>query len=151
MVRFIVPGEPQGKARARTVKLKSGKTISYTPEKTELYENWIKTCYIKNCGIMLDGMLELHIAAYFRISKSPKKPDWLKEDIKPRQVKELMQNSQIRPTKKPDIDNIVKVVADSLSGIAYKDDTCIVKIVAEKYYSEEPRLEIELKKVDSSA
>ena len=27
----------------------------------------------------------------------------------------------IRPSKKPDIDNVVKVIADSLNKIAYKD------------------------------
>lgn len=150
MIKFTVPGEPQGKARARTVRLKTGKTVSYTPEKTELYENWIKSCYIRDCGVMLDGMLELQIVAYFKIAGSPKKPEWLKRNVKPKKLKELMEGLYIRPTKKPDIDNIVKVVADSLNGVAYKDDTCIVKVVAEKYYSEEPRLEIKLGRIDTN-
>ena len=44
-VRFTVPGEPKGKARARTVRSKKGGTFSYTPEGTMLYENLIKCCY----------------------------------------------------------------------------------------------------------
>ena len=39
------------------------------------------------------------------------------------------------PLKKPDIDNIVKVVADALNGVAYHDDTQIVMVVAKKVYS----------------
>lgn len=39
------------------------------------------------------------------------------------------------PLKKPDIDNIVKVVADALNGVAYHDDTQIIMVVAKKVYS----------------
>ena len=36
---FTVPGPPQGKSRARTVANKyTGKSVSYTPDKTVLYE-----------------------------------------------------------------------------------------------------------------
>ena len=42
-VTFQVPGKPQGKARAKTVRNKStGNIHSYTPEKDMLYENYIK-------------------------------------------------------------------------------------------------------------
>lgn len=40
-VTFHVPGKPQGKARAKTVRNKhTGKTMSYTPETDLLYENY---------------------------------------------------------------------------------------------------------------
>ncbi len=39
------------------------------------------------------------------------------------------------PLKKPDIDNIVKVVADALNGVAYHDDTQIIIVVAKVYSS----------------
>ena len=51
----------------------------------------------------------------------------------------------IRPTKKPDLDNIAKAVLDSLNGIAYKDDSQIVSMVVSKKYSNRPRVEITLK------
>lgn len=53
----------------------------------------------------------------------------------------------IRPTKKPDCDNIGKIVADNLNGIAYKDDAQIVSMVIEKYYAEIPRVEVEITEV----
>ena len=46
------------------------------------------------------------------------------------------------PLKKPDIDNIVKVVADALNGAAYHDDTQIVFTIAKKAYSAVEGLDI---------
>ena len=39
------------------------------------------------------------------------------------------------PLKKPDMDNIVKVVADALNGVAYHDDVQIALVQAKKCYS----------------
>lgn len=147
MIDFIVPGEPQGKARARTVHTKYG-ARTFTPEKTELYENWIKTCYLQKWGDKkIRGELAIKITAYFGIPNTPKKPEWIEEDIKPKRLKELMRENRIRPTKKPDFDNISKVIADSLNGIAYKDDAQIVTAFFDKFYSDEPRVEVTITKI----
>lgn len=48
-VTFHVPGKPQGKARAKTVRNKhTGNTMSYTPETDLLYENYIKEQFIND-------------------------------------------------------------------------------------------------------
>jgi hypothetical protein len=44
--------------------------------------------------------------------------------------------------KKPDSDNVVKVVADSLNGIAYRDDVQLVDVSMRKFYAERPRVEV---------
>ena len=49
---------------------------------------------------------------------------------------------EIRPTKKPDMDNVVKIIADSLNNLAYYDDTQIVDCQCRKFYSENPRVEV---------
>ena len=50
---------------------------------------------------------------------------------------------RVRPTGRPDLDNLCKIVADALSrGEAYHDDSQVAKLSAEKRYSLEPRLEI---------
>ncbi|WP_320408270.1 RusA family crossover junction endodeoxyribonuclease [Paraclostridium bifermentans] len=36
----------------------------------------------------------------------------------------------------------MKAIADSLNGIAYKDDAQIVEVVSKKFYSERPRVEV---------
>lgn len=43
---------------------------------------------------------------------------------------------------RPDVDNLVKFVQDSLNGIYYRDDALISELSAKKYYSERPRTEI---------
>lgn len=45
---IVIPGKPQGKARARTCKTGH----SYTPENTVLYENLIKTSFLERYGAL---------------------------------------------------------------------------------------------------
>lgn len=97
----------------------------YTPQKTREYENLIKKCFYAQNGKKLNGPIELNMTAYFKKQKSAK-------------------NSYV--CKRPDIDNIVKTI-DALNGLAFDDDKQIVKVTAEKLFSEEPRLEIELKEM----
>lgn len=56
-------------------------------------------------------------------------------------------NGEHRPLTKPDIDNVIKVICDALNGIAYKDDTQIIKVTAEKFYSDEPKVIVEIEEL----
>ena len=46
----------------------------------------------------------------------------------------------ISPTKKPDIDNIVKIVLDALNKYVFEDDNQITKLDVEKVYAEEEKV-----------
>lgn len=125
---FEIPGYPQGKARARTTK----KGFSYTPEKTMLYENLIKSQFLSSCKQTYFDKepLEIYITALYPIIKSTTKKD-----------RKLIAEGKLLPTKKPDVDNIAKVICDALNGVAYGDDTQIVKMVVNKAYTEaEPKV-----------
>lgn len=138
-VRFTVPGQPKGKARARTVRRGGGKSFSYTPEGTVLYENLIKTCYLQDAGHVLfnDGQpLAVSITAFYEVPKSYSK-----------KKKQEMLDGQLYPTKKPDIDNIAKCVLDALNKLAYRDDTQVVRLHMEKHYAEIPRVEVEIREI----
>jgi Holliday junction resolvase RusA-like endonuclease len=63
-----------------------------------------------------------------------------KSDSKKKKLMKL--NNELRPNKKPDIDNVVKLVADALNEVAYKDDTQIIELECRKFYSDIPRIEI---------
>lgn len=127
-VMFHVPGKPQGKARARTFRNKyTGKSMSMTPDNTVLYENFIKERYLKEAqGTYFEqGVpVTLRIVARFLPANSISKKRRL----------EMLEGREL-PLKKPDIDNIVKVVADALNGVAYHDDTQVVNVIAAKTYS----------------
>ena len=75
--------------------------------------------------------MEMKVTAYFKIPKSASK-----------NKRQAMLLGEIRPTKKPDADNILKAVADALNGVAYKDDACVVKMDVEKFYADVGRIDI---------
>jgi len=45
-------------------------------------------------------------------------------------------------TKRPDLDNLVKFILDSLNGVFWLDDSVVTKLTAIKIYSERPMTEI---------
>lgn len=49
--------------------------------------------------------------------------------------------------KKPDIDNIAKVVCDALNGVAYKDDKQIVSLKLAKRYGSLPMVVIDINEI----
>lgn len=54
--------------------------------------------------------------------------------------KELAEKEALRPTTKPDVDNLAKAVTDAMNGVVYEDDSQIVELVCGKYYGAEPRV-----------
>ena len=137
-VKFTVPGCPQGKGRPKFVKI-GNFTKAYTPKETVQYENLIKLCYQEAAGMQRfddEAMIDARIMAYYSIPKSVSK-----------KKHELMVGKVIRPTKKPDADNICKSVLDALNGIAYHDDAAVVDVQIRKFYSENPRVEVILRAI----
>lgn len=132
-VKFVIDGPP--KAKGRPVFSKRGNFVSVrTPEQTVLYENLVKLEYKRQVGDIKFEQgtpLDYRLKAYFPIPKSASK-----------KKKEEMKSGILRPTKKPDNDNIEKVISDALNGVAFHDDAQIVDNQTRKFYSEEPRVEV---------
>ena len=116
----VVEGTIKGKARPRVF---NGRAI--TPKDTVNYENWIRINYREQDGRYIEGPIEARIFAYHKVPKS-----YSKKRI------EAIREGLEYPTKKPDIDNIVKIILDSLNGIAYKDDSQVVKLIVLKKWTE---------------
>lgn len=132
-VEFTIPGDPCAKGRPRMTRAGH----AYTPAKTVSYENLVKTIYIEKCyGKFLEGPLEMRVCAYFTIPKSAGK-----------KKKGDMLRGLIRPTKRPDIDNLFKIIADSLNKIAYDDDSQVVTATVEKMYAEQARVEVVIREI----
>ena len=130
--KFEVPGKIVGKERPR---VNTNTLTVYTPNKTKDYENLILQYFqINNPGcIMLEGRIGIEIVAYLKIPKATTKVE-----------KEKMLKGERSPTKKPDIDNIGKVVLDALNKVAFKDDNQVSKILIEKKFAEEEKLEVKI-------
>ena len=135
-VKFTILGEPKGKGRPRFCR-NTGHAI--TPKDTVNYETLVHMEYVAQCEEFRfpdDAMLDMRIRAYYSIPKSASK-----------KKREAMLAGEIRPTKKPDMDNVVKIIADSLNQVAYRDDTQIVDCQCRKFYSDNPRVEVMIKTV----
>ena len=127
-ITFFVPGQPQGKARARTVS-HGGFTHSYTPKKTKVYEESIRDTYVLSGGKHLLGNVPVNVSitAVFRVPKSYTKKE-----------KALCYSGKRLPLVKPDVDNITKAVLDALNGVAWHDDSQVVAVDVVKLYEQEP-------------
>lgn len=141
IVNFIIPGPPQGKARAKVYR-NHNIVRAVTPEKTVLYENLVKTCYqeLNMSQYFNEQALVMVIDAYYDIPKSTSK-----------KKAEDMLNGSIRPTKKPDSDNIAKAIMDALNGVAFKDDSQIVELRIRKHYGKSPKVQVAIGEVEESA
>lgn len=132
-VNFTIEGTPVGKARPRVTR-----TVTYTPAKTAHYEDLVRYSALH---------MKVEVVAFFEVPKSysrDKKTDCLA--------------GWELPTKKPDADNIGKIVMDGMNpkmkrnkvvhkmmqvvrGV-YHDDKQVTTLLVKKRYSEYPRVEV---------
>ena len=119
---FVVPGEPHGKGRAR-VSMRNGRPHLHTPDKTASYERTV-AILAREAGVRPgEGPVTLSNAAHFLLPQSASKK---------RQAEMML----MRPTKKPDIDNVAKAVLDGLLSIAYGDDAQVVGLHVTKHWTD---------------
>ena len=127
MIDAVIFGKPVSKGRPRFGRAKNGNMVAYTPFKTRKYEQEVKSLFqIAMFGkAMLEGPVKVTITAYFN---SKKKTGW--------------------HTSRPDLDNIIKVILDSMNGIVLQDDAAVSQIIASKQYDEgEERVEVQIQNV----
>lgn len=132
-IAFEVPGEPRGKGRPRFTK----DGHAYTDSETRAYEKKIVAYYRKALGNFRwpdNSFVSLEVTAHYPIPKSATKASTL-----------AMEEGRLLPSRKPDIDNVLKIILDALNGVAYKDDSRVVSVSASKIYSHTPKLIIEMK------
>lgn len=135
-VNFTVYGDPMGKERPRMAR-RGNYVTTYTPKKTKEYEKIVKNSYIKSIGkVKLDNAIEVNITGVFRVPKSTSK-----------KMKKEMLEGNIKHTKKPDCDNMGKIILDGLNKVAYDDDSQICKLNIEKMYGEKPMVKVNLKEI----
>lgn len=130
---FVILGEPRGKERPKFTTI-NGHPKAITPPKTVNYESLVKLNYSAQMGgfkIPDKQPVFMLIDCFMAIpqSQSNKK-------------REMMAAGQIRPLKKPDFDNVGKIICDSLNGIAYYDDAAVADARVRKFYSNKPRVEV---------
>lgn len=138
-IEFVVLGKPYGQKRPRA--FRRGKFLGiYAPKENVEYATKVVNSYLKACGGLKlqkkgkevisnyryqDVPMVIEIQAYFHRPKLTKKE------------KALNLPKHMFPTKKPDGDNIAKAILDSLNAIAYHDDSYVVSLTIDKFYTED--------------
>lgn len=151
-IKFTVPGPPKGKQRPRICRI-NGRSVTHTPKQTiedeqkvrarcvAALDNWhpefdacLKTSDKHHFNVRKNASggsppavsraffeksipLEISILALFPIPQHASK-----------KLKKLMLNGDILPTKRPDSDNIIKIILDALNGVCYHDDAQICQL-----------------------
>ena len=133
---IVVEGKIKGKARPR-FNTKTGR--AFTTKDTMTYENLVKRCYQEQCWKWLNGAIKARIEVYYKIPKSYTK----------KRVQAIREGLEL-PIKTPDVDNIEKIIFDSLNSIAYEDDKQIVDTSVRKFWTEDQeRIEFELEEINN--
>jgi Holliday junction resolvase RusA-like endonuclease len=135
MVMYTVYGEPVGKGRPRFAR--RGTFVStYTPQKTKSYEDEIRMMAKAAMGSneLLDTPVT--VAIYIRVG--------IPKSFSKQKRKDALAGI-IKPTKKPDLDNVAKCHLDAIQGIIVFDDKLVVNLHVTKVYAETPAVEVMVK------
>ncbi|MDP5277249.1 RusA family crossover junction endodeoxyribonuclease [Chengkuizengella axinellae] len=133
MIKFVVHEEPVAQGRPR-VTTKNGKPRLYDPDKSKHFKQLVAMIAKQYAPeTLLDCPLVLRITFYRSIPTRFTKAE-----------RRQIQSGELRPITKPDIDNYVKAIKDALNKVIWTDDSKVVDLHAGKYYSDKPRVEIEI-------
>lgn len=140
-ILISVPGDPRGKGRPRSrIAGAHGRQFVqvYTDADTRAYETRLRNAatLAMSGRDMLTGALEVWVVARFAVPKS-----WSNK----RRIQALA--GDVRPTGKPDWDNVGKVATDAFNGVVYSDDSQIVHCIVSKLYSDDPALVVTVKPI----
>jgi len=130
-MKLVISMPPKSKGRPRF-----SRGHAYTPKETREYEEAVQKIVKAIIKAPFNNQLRLTLHFYLDVPKS-----WSKRK------KESALKGDIRPSTRPDIDNLCKAIMDALNGgIGYNDDKQIVELHAYEWYGE-PRTEIELEEI----
>ena len=134
--------EIKGKVKAKQ-SVKFGRNgIKYTPKDMVEYANLVKLSFINKYPAwevtdFADKPLKAEIDVFMPVPKSYSK----------KKAAQALKNT-IRPTVKPDCDNIAKNINDALNGIVYPDDKQIVSLTVNKLYSNNECVRVKINSLD---
>lgn len=130
--------EPVEQARPRATRFGKGIRL-YDPKKVAKYkENLAYLAKFQFRHKPISKPLKIEIKFYRGLQKSISKKE---------RIKRL--SHVHRPIVKPDLDNYIKSTLDALNGIIWADDNLIVDLTAHKFYSDKPRIELEVEEYDT--
>jgi Holliday junction resolvase RusA-like endonuclease len=128
---FTVPGDVRGKGRPRIVRIRGFSRLA-ADKKTAAYENLVALAAREAMGLspLMEGPVCMTMTARFQPPRSA-----------PRRTFAAMLSGEVAPTKKPDLDNLAKIM-DALNGVVWRDDAQVVSLFIRKLYAATPGLDV---------
>lgn len=143
---LVHKGEPKPYSRPRFTRFGKGKR-GHCYNTREDYMNKLKDDFMESMEIdniaKINELINNHVEYYVYVTgrffiKIPKSDSI---DVTAKKIAGIK-----RPTvKRGDVDNYIKLILDVLHDVVYDDDKNVVGITAEKYYSTDPRIELDIK------
>lgn len=132
-MKLVFEIEPVEQARPRATRMGRGIRL-YDPKKVSVYKKQLgMMCRFQYKQAPLTGPLMVELNFFRHVQSSLSKKE-----------RALRLSGSHRPVVKPDTDNYIKSTLDGLNGLLWEDDNQIVDLIAHKYYSDNPRVEIEV-------
>lgn len=134
VVKFTVPGQPQGKGRPRIGKIGQHARM-FTPAKTVAYEGLIAHAAQQAMAgsPLIDAAVACNVFIDCQVPAS-----WSGKQQR------MALAGDVLPKSKPDADNVVKAVFDGLNGVLWRDDSLVVDLRVRKRYATTPCVRVEV-------
>ena len=118
VLRITIQEEPQAKGRSRIVSV-NGKFHSYTPERTKVAQNAILLRLMRHQADCFPKDTPIKLTAVFYRTKSKYLP-----------------KRETLPFRKPDLDNMLKLLSDAANGVLFVDDAQLTTIRVSKRWTD---------------
>jgi Holliday junction resolvase RusA-like endonuclease len=132
-VSFTVAGAARGKGSVRSGVSKGGKLIHFKDEKTASYMTLVK--WSAAAAMKARPPLAGPLLVLVTIRLAPPVST-------PKRSLPLMLANELLPTKKPDVDNVLKAIFDGCKGVTMTDDVQVCDLHVQKVYSETPGVDV---------
>lgn len=128
-IQFEIPGDVQAQQRPKFSTF--GKRVkAIDPKESRDYKSFVRLVASQYApDTLITEPIKLTVDVYRKIPKDKQTGPKMK----------LIREGKLRPTTKPDVDNLVKSIKDGLSKVLWYDDSQVIELVARKWYSENPR------------
>ncbi|RUL56477.1 RusA family crossover junction endodeoxyribonuclease [Lysinibacillus antri] len=128
-IQFEIPGDVQAQQRPKFSRAGNG-VKAVDPQESRDYKSFVRLVASQHApDVLITEPIKLTIDVYRKIPKDKQTGPKMK----------LIGEGKLRPTTKPDIDNLAKGIKDGLSKVLWHDDSQVIELVARKWYSENPR------------
>ena len=131
VLKIEIPGDVQAQQRPKFSRF--GNNVSVRdPKESKDYKSFVRLVASQVAPeVLITEEIRLSIDVYRKIPKSFSK-----------KKHQQAVDGELRPTTKPDIDNLAKGIKDGLSKVVWHDDSQVTELVARKWYSDNPRAEV---------